>query len=240
MNQLKQLHKRKLVIDIGLILLVNVILALCFREIDLVKLLYEYTCILEVERYIPLLLTLLLSVLYFAIRRWRESCQLTNLAERRASMDPLTKLLNRRTLESKLLLEWQRFIRYQETFCLLKLKVDDLKVINTAFSSSEGDRILIEIAEKLLKSTRETDFCSRWAGSEFAVLLPVTELPLVIALAERLRADIYRLLEEGVELSVSIGVAQSDQNQSLEKLLKEVDSTLEKAKKTGGNCVVSG
>lgn len=225
-----------------LIVLFNALFWLYFRDRDLFELLHEYARAhqeYQLEQYIPLILTLMVSFLYFSIRRWRDSVKFAAFAERRVSKDSLTKLYNRRTLESKLLLEWQRFIRYKEPFCLIMLDIDDFKVINDTFGNSEGDRILIEISEKLGNNTRKTDFCARWGGAEFLILCPVSELEAITALAERLRSDIYRLLKDGVELSASLGVSQSDAKKSLEQLIKEVDFSLYKAKKIGGNCVVS-
>ncbi len=235
MHKLKAQRKRKVLLDILLIVLFNLLFWVFARNQDLLTWLQEY----QLDKWIPLAFSLLLSLLYYSLRRWRESVKLTFLAERRASKDALTQLYNRRALESKLLSEWQRFIRYQESFCLIMLHIDDLKTINDSFGHQEGDRIIIEVAEKLLRDIRKTDFCSRWSGSEFLILCPVSELPPIVALAERLRADIYGLLTDGVELSVSIAVTQADKHKSVDELLQKVELQLAKAKQSGGNCVIS-
>ncbi len=235
MHKLKAQRKRKVLLDILLIVLFNLLFWVFARNQDLLTWLQEY----QLDKWIPLAFSLLLSLLYYALRRWRESVKLTFLAERRASKDALTQLYNRRALEPKLLSEWQRFIRYQESFCLIMLHIDDLKTINDSFGHQEGDRIIIEVAEKLLRDIRKTDFCSRWSGSEFLILCPVSELPPIVALAERLRADIYGLLTDGVELSVSIAVSQADKHKSVDELLQKAELQLTKAKQSGGNCVIS-
>ena len=165
--------------------------------------------------------------------------QLIEFAERRVTTDALTKLYNRRMLEAKLVDEWQRFIRYKHPFCLIMVDLDDFKVINDTFGHREGDRILMEVSDKLLSNIRKTDYCARWGGTEFLILCPVSELSAIATLAERLRTDIYGLLKGGVELSVSVGVGQAEPTKSLEALIKELDFSLYKAKKTGGNSVVS-
>ena len=236
MSRFKAQQKRKAFFDIVLILLFNILFWLFFRDKDLFALLQEY----QLDKWLPLAFILLLSLLYYSIRRWRECFKSSSFAEERASKDSLTKLYNRRALESKLLLEWQRFTRYKEAFCLLMLHIDDLKLINDNFGHQEGDRVIIEVSEKLLLNTRKTDLCARWSGSEFLIFCPVSELPPIVALAERLRADIYCLLKDGVELSASLGVCQADKHKSLDELLKEVELQLHKARESGGNCVVSG
>ena len=243
MYRFKLQQKKKIIFDIILIISLNTLFWIFIREKDLFELLHEYNRThqeYQLDKFIPLIFVLLLSFLYFSIRRWRESAKFVMFAERRVSKDALTKLYNRRALESKLLLEWQRFIRYKESFCLIMIDIDGFKLINDSFGHQEGDRVIIEVSEKLFRNTRKTDFCARWGGTEFLILCPVSELPPIVELAERLRADIYCLLKDGIELSISLGVSQADKKKSLEELLKEADFLLYKAKKTGGNCVVSG
>jgi len=235
MSRFKAQQKRKAFSDIVVIVLFNILFWVFFRNKDLFELLQGY----QLDILIPLVFTLLISLLYYSMRRWHESVKFTTFAERRVSTDALTKLYNRRALESKLLLEWQRFVRYKESFCLIMIHIDDLKLINNSFGYQEGDRIIIEVSEKLLRNTRKTDFCARWSGADFLIFCPVSELTPIIALAERLRADVYCLLKDGVELSVSLGVSQAEKHKSLDELLKKVELQLYKAKKTEGNCVVS-
>jgi diguanylate cyclase (GGDEF)-like protein len=235
MSKFTPQQKKKSRFDIVLIILFNVIFGFFAKYNDLLELLQTH----HLEKLIPVIISLLLSCLYYAVRRWFEYAKLSSSAEIRVAQDSLTKLYNRRTLESKLLLEWQRFNRYKEPFCLIMIHIDDLKLINDSFGHKEGDRIIIEVSEKLLNNTRKTDFCARWSGTEFLIFCPSSKLQPIAALAERLRADVYCLLKDGIELTISLGVSEANNHKSLEELLKKVELKLYKAKKTGGNCVVS-
>lgn len=226
-------QKRKILFDIILILLVNIGFFLSGGGQESIKLIQTY----QLDKLIPSLLLLLVSFLYYFARRWRDSLKRLHLAEQRVSKDALTKLYNRRAFEPRLLSEWQRFLRYKEPFCLLMIHIDDLKLINKSFGYKEGDRIIIEIADKLKKSTRQSDFCARWSDSEFVILCPVSKLESTAILAERLRSDVYRLLPEGIELTISLGLGQSDLKESLENFLEKIELRVYKAKKTGGNTV---
>jgi diguanylate cyclase (GGDEF)-like protein len=192
-----------------------------------------------IDKLILLLFTLLISLFYYLIRRCSEYVKFINFAEKSCFKDPLTKLYNRRAFESKLLLEWQRFRRYKQPFCLIMVHIDDFKLINDSFGHQEGDRVIVEVSEKLLGNIRKNDFCARWSGADFLIFCPVGELVQTVALAERLRADVYRIFKNGVELSVSLGVTQVGKQKSLDELLSKVELQLYQAKKTGGNCVVS-
>ena len=232
---------KKIVIDSLLIILLNLLLGFVFSSIQILSSLQNYA-----TRYpeyslniiVPLSFTLVISLLFFVFRRWQDSNKLNQEANRRVTTDALTKLYNRRTVESKMQEEWLRFERYKHSFCLMLIDIDEFRVINDTFGHREGDRILIEISEKLIKNVRQTDFCARWGGTEFLILCPVSELSGMHIVAERLRTDIFGLLKDGVELSVSIGVSEADLDKSLDLLVKDAEFALYKAKKIGGNTVV--
>ncbi|WP_019616440.1 GGDEF domain-containing protein [Psychromonas ossibalaenae] len=242
MHTIKYRHKKNLVSDIILLLLLNVLFWLSFGKMELFELLYEYSRSheeLELDEFIPLTFVLMLSFMYFAIRRWIDSVKFAAFAEQQASTDSLTELLNRRAIEYKLASEWHRFIRYKEPFCLVILDIDDFKKINDNFGHLKGDEILKEVAEKLDANTRKTDFCARWGGEEFLILCPVSELAQAIVLAEKLRINIHRAVKGRIELSASLGVSQADPNTSLQDVIKRADLALYKAKLKGKNCVSS-
>lgn len=234
-------RNKKIILDSLFIVLLNVFLGVFLSQTNLLKQLQVYANSFP-EYYlhiaIPLAFSLLISLLYFSLRRWNESVKLNQQAEKIISTDPLTRLYNRRTLEVKLQEEWERFIRYQQPFCLMMIDLDDFKKVNDSFGHREGDRLIVETSEKLLSNIRKTDFCSRWGGTEFLVLCPVSELKSIEAVAERLRNDIYSLLKGGVELSASLAIGEADPTKSLEILIKDVDYGLYKAKQIGGNSVV--
>ncbi|WP_169337474.1 GGDEF domain-containing protein [Psychromonas hadalis] len=218
-------------------------MAFFFIKTDLFEQFYhfsrEYESI-QLDELFPLAFMLLMSVVYFLSRRLHECATYRSIVEQQASQDPLTKLFNRRTLERKLEAEWDRFLRYHEDFCVMIFDIDDFKVINDTLGYVRGDRVLIEIAEMLINNTRKTDFCARWGEEEFLILCPVCKDGQALILAEKLRSTLYRTLQDGVELSASFAVVQSDNSTSLEELMKRVHFGLHKAKKRGKNCVVSG
>ncbi|WP_354624679.1 GGDEF domain-containing protein [Psychromonas sp. MME2] len=233
---------KKIVIDILLITLLNLFFGFLFSSIDILKLVQDYAINYPSSRLhiiIPLTITLLMSGFFFVLRRWHDSTNLNKLANQRVTNDGLTKLYNRRTMESKIQEEWWRFVRYKQPFCLMLLDIDDFRAINDNFGHRDADRLIVEIADKLVKNVRQTDFCSRWSGTEFLILCPVSEVSAMHLVAERVRTDIYGLLKDGVELSVSIGISEADLDKSLEELIKNVEFAIYKAKKIGGNTVVA-
>lgn len=221
----------------------NAILVFISVRLDLFERFYHFSReheSMQLDALLPLSFMLLISTLYFVLRRWRESVKYSHAVEENASKDSLTKLLNRRTLERTLASEWDRFLRYHEDFCVVLFDIDGFNEINKNLGNLEGDRILIDVSKMLQSNTRKTDFSARWGEEEFLILCPVCKSEQAVMLAEKLRAGLYRTLKDGVELSASFAVAQSNNTDSLEALMKRADFALYKAKQRGKNCVVSG
>lgn len=89
--------------------------------------------------------------------------------EREALLDPLTGLLNRRTLNKKL---EEQFDKKASPITLLLLNLDDFSLYNELYGSEEGDRILEKFAEILRYVFSANGILSRYGGKEFAVVLP--------------------------------------------------------------------
>jgi diguanylate cyclase (GGDEF)-like protein len=235
--------KKSIFFDLIVIAIMTAILVFVSVKFDLFERFYHFTRehqSMQLGELLPLSFVLLICTLYFVLRRWRESVKYSHTVEENASRDSLTKLLNRRTLERALGAEWDRFLRYNEDFCIVLFDIDDFNEINKNLGNLEGDRILIEVSKMLQINTRKTDFSARWGEEEFLILCPVCKSEQAVMLAEKLRAALYRNLKDGIELSASFAVAQSNNTDSLESLIKRADLALYKAKQRGKNCVVSG
>ncbi|MCP9463778.1 MAG: GGDEF domain-containing protein [Nitrospira sp.] len=159
--------------------------------------------------------------------------------------DLLTGLPDRRTFETILRQSLKAWFRHGIPACLLVLDLDYFRVVNERLGYEAGDEVLRQVAVLVAKHVRETDPVSRYGGGAFAVLLPAVDLPLGMALAERLRNTIERhvfLLNEGqVRLTASVGVTPLGRTaiESVGKWIATADAALDLAKLQGRNCVVS-
>lgn len=132
--------------------------------------------------------------------------------------------------------------RYQAIFMI---DLDGFKAINDKFGHDVGDQVLIAVAERLQKGLRHGDTAARLGGDEFVVLADNLSGPTTaVAIGER----ILEALSTPIELAVgalvpgaSIGIAVSSESSvSAEVLLREADSALYEAKRTGrGRAVLS-
>lgn len=162
---------------------------------------------------------------------------------RLATTDGLTGLMNRRHFTGYLHHEIARAERYKTPLSLLVIDLDWLKAINDGHGHTAGDRAIAAVADTLHKGLRTTDYAARYAGDEFAALLPETTAKEALGLARRVsqRVAALALGPHGQALSVSIGVADLEgcAAATAEELFMAADEALYRAKAAGRNHVVA-
>ena len=166
-----------------------------------------------------------------------------------ATVDDLTKLLNRRQFLASLEAEYRRSVLSNANLSVLMIEADNFKQINDRFKQindrhghAAGDTVLHALAERCCSVLRKSDVVGRVGGEEFAILLPETDVDGAVEVAERLRAAIAAVgipREEGVPLrvTVSIGVSTLAGNANLVTLMSQADDALYDAKHRGRNRV---
>jgi diguanylate cyclase (GGDEF)-like protein len=123
---------------------------------------------------------------------------------------------------------------------LLMLDLDHFKQVNDQRGHAVGDQVLANAGAVMRGATRSTDFAGRNGGEEFAILLPDTEIPVALRIAERVRAAIAEMSLPGtdVAVTVSVGVAGYPEHASTpDRLERMADAALYLAKRQGRNRV---
>ncbi|RQO52514.1 sensor domain-containing diguanylate cyclase [Pseudomonas sp. KBW05] len=173
-------------------------------------------------------------------RRYRTERVLSELA----ATDALTGLANRRILDERLRLEWDRAQRSAEPMTLLMIDVDHFKAFNDRHGHHGGDEALRTVAQVIGTNIRRpADLAARYGGEEFAVVLPHTDAKGAEVIAEHIRSGIEhlpRVAGDERPITVSIGMSTWDKRSrmSLEALLLSADQALYEAKHTGRNRIV--
>lgn len=161
---------------------------------------------------------------------------------RQANTDPLTKLPNRRFLESVFFDKAMTTPPGYFPLSLVVVDVDYFKVINDSYGHSVGDNVLIHFANIMKACTRSTDLVVRTGGEEFLIIYPNTSLPMAKKLAEKLRAEIEEnpFDEDDIHhpITASFGVASAVTDAELDSALELADKHLYDAKNSGRNRVV--
>jgi diguanylate cyclase (GGDEF)-like protein len=158
--------------------------------------------------------------------------------------DPLTGLPNRRYLQDRLFEEVERSKRYNTPLSFMIIDVDRFKSCNDIYGHTNADRVLVKTAQLLRASIRAIDMSARFAGDEFCIVLPETELGDAARIAERLRKTISETeytTEQGErmgQVTISTGISSfSGSRQSPLAIVETADRALYQAKTLGRNCV---
>jgi len=157
--------------------------------------------------------------------------------------DALTKLLNRKFLDTVL----GKMVQYARTsgtsFALLSVDVDWFKSVNDVYGHDTGDTVLQQVAQCLVGGIRSADYAFRLGGEEFLVLLVDTDLARARIIAEKIRRQIearrHRVTDnEEISVTVSIGLCMHGRHPDYRTDLRRVDKALYRAKREGRNRVV--
>jgi len=163
-----------------------------------------------------------------------------SIAELRAATDALTGLPNQRSVQEALRRMAAQATRTKAPLAAAVMDLDRFKQVNDVYGHGKGDEVLSTIGAVLRDGIRESDFAGRHGGEEFVILLPDTDGPGAITVAEKLRATIEDLkipLLEG-RVSASFGIAVLPTHAlDPEQLLRAADRALYAAKNGGRNRV---
>jgi|KBSSwiStaDraftv2_1062776.scaffolds.fasta_scaffold312449_2 diguanylate cyclase (GGDEF)-like protein len=179
-------------------------------------------------------------------RQWRDATEMfmakvavleTQLAGVReeASLDPLTKIGNRRHLESSLA---EHLLKSRRQFVVALFDLDRFKQINDTHSHGMGDRVLQETALALKTSMRPGDLVARIDGDEFAAIAPGMTLKQSEARMQSVLTSIaghLREVKDLVPVSLSCGVAECSAGDTAQSLIGRADQALYEAKRRGKN-----
>ena len=157
--------------------------------------------------------------------------------------DDLTGVFNSRYLDIAIESEIRRSQRFQTSFSLLFVDLDDFKMVNDRFGHLNGSSVLRQLADVLRDGAREVDSVIRFGGDEFVVLLLGATANTGLLAGERIRRKIENarfFLDDGnhISLTASIGVAAYPEHaKTRETLLKIADEMMYYSKKQGKNRV---
>ena len=153
--------------------------------------------------------------------------------------DRLTGLCNRRKLDQFLAAEWRRAERYDTTFTVIMIDIDNFKDVNDTFGHGIGDAVLVRVSDILMAVVRDTDIVGRWGGEEFLLICPETTIEEARKLAETLRREIGETRFPGVgHLTASFGLADYEADAGPAVLVARADEAMYRAKESGRNQVV--
>ncbi len=142
-------------------------------------------------------------------------------------IDPLTQVFSRVLFEKIAKKEIDRAERYSNSLSLAFIDIDNLKKINDKKGHLAGDKVILETAKILKKTSRKSDTVFRYGGDEFIILLPETDKTGAKELEERLRDE----LKQATFCQFSFGVSTWEKGTKLKNLINQADKNMLKKKK---------
>jgi diguanylate cyclase (GGDEF)-like protein len=154
-----------------------------------------------------------------------------------ARMDPLTGVMNYRSLHEAAEMELKRLERHQRPLTLVYLDIDNFKTVNDTAGHTAGDNLLCTIAGVIKGNIRSVDMLGRLGGDEFAILLPETGPEMAKSFTRKIREIL--LNDTGISrypVTFSFGVATfMTSPASVDDMVRIGDETMYRVKNSGKN-----
>jgi len=158
-----------------------------------------------------------------------------------AIIDGLTGLYNRKEIQSQIAKALSKV--KEEQFSLVMLDIDNFKQVNDTFGHQEGDNVITALASLLQNKGSvymHNVSAGRWGGEEFMMLLQNTDMSSAAFIADLIRQCFANInFPSARPQTLSLGVTQAQEDDTLDSLCTRVDMALYKAKKEGKNRVIA-
>ena len=165
-----------------------------------------------------------------------------NQLKKLSTIDPLTKLANRRSMSEKLNIAMHLLKKDKKPFSVILGDIDDFKKVNDTYGHDCGDKVLIMVANTISSQMRDGDFVCRWGGEEILILVN-GNLEAAKSLGDRILNKIREseVVHEGrsVKVTMTFGVCEVNESLRIEDFIQKADSRLYYGKSHGKNQVVS-
>lgn len=159
--------------------------------------------------------------------------------EHLATIDPLTGIKNRRSMDQELDLAAADAERTGLPYALVLLDIDHFKKINDEHGHGVGDDVLIDLVALLKQNTRKSDQLFRYGGEEFVLLLPGVDGIGLKAVMNNLQQVLRKYMKHpGGSVTASFGVALLEHGEGVDSWLARADAALYEAKETGRDRIV--
>ena len=221
-------------LEIAIMILVILLLSICIivRKLIVVPLVYYNKSIMEGEIFPVIGAAELQKWAETYNKVFKENEETQRLIRRQAEHDAMTDALNRRSFEKLL----HMYENGDTPYALILIDVDTFKTVNDMYGHAVGDEILKKVTGLLKKAFRSIDHVCRIGGDEFAIIMVEMTSDLKYTIEEKIKAVNEELGTENENIpavSLSVGVAFSDRENSGESIFKDADQALYYVKEYG-------
>jgi diguanylate cyclase (GGDEF)-like protein len=207
-----------------------------FIKVSLIKIWYT-----QLENIVLIFAGLLISlVIFFVMNNNYKLKSIQSVFEQMAITDSLTGIFNRRHFMEIVRISIEKARREKEECYLIMFDIDKFKDVNDTHGHQIGDKVLMEITERIKIKIRIYDLFARYGGEEFIIFISHINKKKVCEIGERLRESLSSagFIYDDVSLNctASFGIAKM-YDYDLDKAIRQSDEALYSAKRNGRNCV---
>lgn len=171
---------------------------------------------------------------------WQLSEIARTVSQMTERVDPLTQVIDRKYLSPVIQKETRLVLMGQEPYAVIMMDIDHFKAINDQHGHHAGDTVLAQVGGLLRKTSRISDYCFRYGGEEFMILLPECDVQQAWKIAEDTRHTINNTIisledHQTLRLTASFGIAQFTGHPDYMQTIKAADQALYQAKRQGRN-----
>lgn len=181
------------------------------------------------------------SLIFLSEIRWSQT-QLSHqnaILEKLASIDPLTGLYNRRSMDVFL----NQALEADSGFSLIMCDIDDFKKVNDTYGHDFGDIVLREISQITTQQVKNNGYVCRWGGEEILIIINSSSKEYVTRIAENIRRNVanhvFELNNRWIRCTLTLGVSIFRDGDTLEDTISNADYNLYRGKRNGKNRVVA-
>jgi PAS domain S-box/diguanylate cyclase (GGDEF) domain len=162
-----------------------------------------------------------------------EGIKLTEMAHK----DKLTGLFSRNYFDYLVDYEFHKARQEKKGFAIMMIDVDRFKFFNDHYGHSFGDKVLNQVAQRILTSLRKTDIAGRYGGDEFVVILHNLSDEEAQILVKRIMNSVGQICIDDTPtgISLSIGIVSNNNEKNVNEIIIKADQAMYQAKKEGGN-----
>ncbi|WP_286232857.1 GGDEF domain-containing protein [Thalassotalea sediminis] len=234
-------HRPTVIKDLIIIAVVNFAFLILFMQVDFFEWLYLFVQQnekYEIDEFIPVTFTLVISWLVFSYRRIKELGIMAHTLEQISLIDPLTGLPNRRSGQLSLISWCELANKHNQAFAVYQIDLDDFKKVNDLYGQIVGDEVLKQVTRKLYTALPQKAVLCRWLDDNFIVIAPLLPETTPYQVAERLQQAIDdKTMTSTVDVTCSIGYAIYEKNHIAEDILHDAEDALLVAKHRGKNAI---
>lgn len=190
---------------------------------------FDWTLFWEI---IFILCIIIIALIYINIKQKKNELKL----KEQSYIDDLTKAFNRKSFNENISQSLNLFKRYKTPFCIAMYDIDDFKSINDTYGHNIGDKVLFKITKTVQSHIRVTDKLFRVGGEEFIIIFSSSTLADTLISMEKIKSIIANMREiENKEITISIGLTEFKNNDTVNTIYKRVDELLYNSKNNGKN-----